>query len=105
MCYLSVIPDTESSILSLIFHLSFSAYVAVTELQLNRAKEATKSAVLMNLESRVLSFSLPIYIYVCATRERVISVCDLCYVLTLCLHVPESYILIVEHHSSGSLMF
>jgi len=33
-------------------------YVAVTQEQLNRAKESTKSAVLFNLESRVLSPSL-----------------------------------------------
>jgi hypothetical protein len=63
--------------------------VAVTELQLNRAKEATKSAVLMNLESRVLSSSIYIYIYI-----YIISVGDLCYVLAFCLH-----------YSCGSLMF
>ena len=31
--------------------------VSVSQVQLNRAKESTKSAVLMNLESRVLSLS------------------------------------------------
>lgn len=35
-------------------------FVTVSEVQLNRAKEATKSAVLMNLESRVCSVSLSV---------------------------------------------
>lgn len=43
----------KSSPLSLHFFLFFYTCVAVSEVQLKRAKESTKSAVLMNLESRV----------------------------------------------------
>ena len=41
-----------------LFNISCTLFTAaVSEVQLNRAKESTKSAVLMNLESRVLSLS------------------------------------------------
>lgn len=39
----------------LVWYISFFFFFAVDQVQLDRAKESTKSAVLMNLESRVLS--------------------------------------------------
>ena len=60
LSFLSKIPDTKPSLLFVcfLFIYFFMAGLAVSQGQLDRAKQSTKSAVLMNLESRVCSHLL-----------------------------------------------